>query len=81
MPDKLGAVDLEGPLATVPLVTVPLAILYTEIPASLNQSHELWLFFWYLLSEKIHNDKKLHWFHFCFEIDVFLLVTMLLACI
>lgn len=38
MSDNCGAVDLEGPLATVPLatiplVTVPLAILYTEIPS------------------------------------------------
>lgn len=71
MPDNHCAVDLEGPLATVPLVTIPLEILYTEIPASLNQSHEQWLFFWYLLFEEIHNGKKLLWFHFCFEIDVY----------
>lgn len=58
MSDNHCTVDLEGPLATVPLVTVPLVIRYTEIPASLNQSHEQWLFFWHLLFEKIHNGKK-----------------------
>lgn len=57
MLDNYGTADLEGPLATVPLVTVPLVILYTEIPASLNQSHEQRLFFWYLLFEKIRNGK------------------------
>lgn len=58
MPDDYGTVDPEGPLATVPLVTVPLVMLYTEIPATLNQSHEQWLLFWYLLFEKIHNGKS-----------------------
>lgn len=52
-------------------MTVPLAILYTEILTSLNQSHEQCLFSRCLLFEKIHNGKKLLWFHFCFEIDVY----------
>lgn len=67
MLDNHGTDDLEEPLATVPLVTVPLVILYTEIPATLNQSHEQWLFFWYLLFEKIHNGKSCYGFIFALK--------------